>query len=141
VLRWSQRARADLKAIHDYIAKDSPLNAKAVARELLQRASTLPATPRIGRAVPELNDPNVREAPQAPINCAAEGPLTSHTSRYRRHKRTDFDANSRSASILPRSHIGAKRSRTSTTPAASEANRLYRRRPCPASSYPSDSGC
>ncbi len=37
MLRWSQRARADLKAIHDYIAKDSPLNAKAVARELLQR--------------------------------------------------------------------------------------------------------
>ncbi|HEY6457987.1 MAG TPA: type II toxin-antitoxin system RelE/ParE family toxin [Steroidobacteraceae bacterium] len=61
MLRWSQRARADLKAIHDYIAKDSPLNAKAVARELLQRASTLTATPRIGRAVPELNDPNVRE--------------------------------------------------------------------------------
>ena len=63
MLRWSQRARADLKAIHDYIAKDSPLNAKAVAREMLQRASTLTATPRIGRAVPELNDPNVREVP------------------------------------------------------------------------------
>jgi len=63
VLRWSQRARADLKAIHDYIAKDSPLNAKAVAREIVQRASTLSATPRIGRTVPELNDPSVREVP------------------------------------------------------------------------------
>ena len=28
-----------------------------------QRASTLPATPLVGRTVPELNDPNVREVP------------------------------------------------------------------------------
>ena len=63
MLRWSQRARADLKAIHDYIAKDAPLNAKVVAREIIQRASTLPATPHLGRTVPELNDPNVREIP------------------------------------------------------------------------------
>ena len=63
MLRWSQRARADLKAIHDYIAKDAPINAKAVTREIVQRASTLPATPRIGRTVPELNDLNVREVP------------------------------------------------------------------------------
>ena len=63
MFRWSQRARADLKSIHDYIAKDAPLNAKAVTREIVQRASTLPATPRVGRAVPELNDPNLREVP------------------------------------------------------------------------------
>lgn len=53
--RWSQRARADLKAIHDYIAKDSPANAKAVVRDILARAATLPDTPRIGRRVPELD--------------------------------------------------------------------------------------
>jgi plasmid stabilization system protein ParE len=63
VLRWSQRARADLKAIHDYIAKDSPTNAKAVVREILARAATLPETPRIGRRVPELDDPEIREVP------------------------------------------------------------------------------
>jgi toxin ParE1/3/4 len=34
VVNWSQRARADLKAVHDYIAKDSPQNAKVVAREI-----------------------------------------------------------------------------------------------------------
>lgn len=61
MLRWSARARADLKAIHDYIAKDSPTNAKAVMRDILARAATLPETPRIGRAVPELNDPDIRE--------------------------------------------------------------------------------
>ena len=34
MVNWSQRARADLKAVHDYIAKDSPQNAKVVAREI-----------------------------------------------------------------------------------------------------------
>ncbi|MCC7330595.1 MAG: type II toxin-antitoxin system RelE/ParE family toxin [Gammaproteobacteria bacterium] len=61
--RWSQRARADLKAIHDYIAKDSPANAKAVVRDILERATMLPDTPRIGRRVPELDDPEIREVP------------------------------------------------------------------------------
>ena len=63
MLRWSTRARADLRAIHDYIAKDSPHNAKAVAREILARAATLPETPRVGRIVSELNDANIREIP------------------------------------------------------------------------------
>jgi plasmid stabilization system protein ParE len=63
VVRWSQRARADLKAIHDYIATDSPLNAKAVARQIHQRAAQLPAAPRIGRRVPDLNDTDIREVP------------------------------------------------------------------------------
>ena len=63
MLRWSARARADLKAIHDYIAKESPGNAKAVAREILARAATLPETPRVGRIVPELSDADIREVP------------------------------------------------------------------------------
>jgi toxin ParE1/3/4 len=63
VLHWSLRARADLKAIHDHIAKDSPRNAKAVAREFLTRADQIPATPRAGRVVPELDDLDIREIP------------------------------------------------------------------------------
>jgi plasmid stabilization system protein ParE len=63
LVRWSQRARADLKAIHDYIANGAPLNAKAVAREISQRAAQLFVTPRIGRRVPELNDAEIREVP------------------------------------------------------------------------------
>mgnify|MGYP001061990556 FL=1 len=61
MLRWSARARADLKAIHDRIAKDSPINAKAIAREILASAARLPAAPRVGRTVPELGDPAIRE--------------------------------------------------------------------------------
>jgi toxin ParE1/3/4 len=60
---WTPRARADLKAIHDYIAKDSRQNAQTVAREILRKGDTLAEPPRPGRTVPEVNDPNLREIP------------------------------------------------------------------------------
>ncbi|HEX3912075.1 MAG TPA: type II toxin-antitoxin system RelE/ParE family toxin [Steroidobacteraceae bacterium] len=63
MVNWSQRARADLKAAHDYIAKDSPQNAKVVAREIRRRADGIEAAPLGGRKVPELNDEQVREIP------------------------------------------------------------------------------
>jgi toxin ParE1/3/4 len=63
VLRWSARARADLKAIYDHISPDSPRNAKTVVREILAHAEHIPATPRVGRVVPELSDPDIREIP------------------------------------------------------------------------------
>ena len=58
---WTPRARADLKAIHDYIAKDSRENAKRVAHEILHKADALAEPPRPGRTVPEVNDPDLRE--------------------------------------------------------------------------------
>jgi toxin ParE1/3/4 len=59
---WTPRARADLKAIPDYIAKDSRENAKRVSREILHKANTtLAEPPRPGRKVPEINDPDLRE--------------------------------------------------------------------------------
>ena len=51
---WTARARADLKAIHDYIAKDSPINAKRVVREMQSKAAGLAETPLIGHVVPEV---------------------------------------------------------------------------------------
>jgi toxin ParE1/3/4 len=63
VVRWSDQAKADLKAIHDYIARDSTHYAKQVTRELVDKADTLPELPRLGRVVPELGDENVREIP------------------------------------------------------------------------------
>lgn len=63
MLIWTPRARADLKAIHDYIAKDSPQNAKSVVREMLRRAEALVELPHLGRVVSELNDAQLREIP------------------------------------------------------------------------------
>jgi plasmid stabilization system protein ParE len=61
MVTWTLRARADLKAIHEYIAKDSRQNAKRVAHEIRRKAEALAAPPRVGRRVPELNDPRLRE--------------------------------------------------------------------------------
>ena len=66
MLRWSARARADLKAIHDHISEDSQRNAKAVVRDILERAEQVPVTPRAARVVPELNDPTIREITSTP---------------------------------------------------------------------------
>lgn len=63
MVTWTARARADLKAIHDYIAKDSPINAKRVVREMHRKAATLTETPLVGRVVHELDDPDIREIP------------------------------------------------------------------------------
>ena len=63
MVRWSDQAKADLKAIHDYIARDSTHYAKQVTRELVDKADGLAELPRIGRVVPELGDENVREIP------------------------------------------------------------------------------
>ncbi len=63
MVRWSLRARADLKAIHAHISKDSPINAKTVAREIVNRANLIDHTPRGGRKVPELEDEAIREIP------------------------------------------------------------------------------
>jgi toxin ParE1/3/4 len=60
---WTPRARADLKAIHDHIKKDSPQNAQRVVREILHKADGLAEVSRMGRVAPELNDPHLREIP------------------------------------------------------------------------------
>jgi plasmid stabilization system protein ParE len=60
---WTARARSDLKAIHDYIAKDSPQNAKRVVREMHRKTADLAETPHLGRVVPELEHPDIREIP------------------------------------------------------------------------------
>jgi toxin ParE1/3/4 len=61
MLIWTLRARADLKAIHDRIARDSRQNANRVVHEIRRKADALAEPPRVGRTVPELNDQQLRE--------------------------------------------------------------------------------
>lgn len=42
---WTPRARDDLKAIHDYIAQDAPINAKQVTRDILAKAASIADLP------------------------------------------------------------------------------------------------
>lgn len=58
---WTPRARADLKAIHDYIAKDAPLNVKQIIHKIVRKADLLLTFPQAGKKVLDLNDEDVRE--------------------------------------------------------------------------------
>jgi toxin ParE1/3/4 len=61
MVKWSRPARIDLKQIHDYIAKDSGYYAKRVVQSIVEKTEELIDFPKIGRIVPEIDDPNIRE--------------------------------------------------------------------------------
>jgi plasmid stabilization system protein ParE len=57
----SARARRDLQAIAEYIARDSPAAAERWVDKLRDVADLAAVRPLAGRIVPEWSDPNVRE--------------------------------------------------------------------------------
>ena len=61
MVKWTAHAKAQLRHIYDYIAEDSPLYAKRVSEELVQKTISLDELPRKGHKVPELNEDTVRE--------------------------------------------------------------------------------
>jgi len=60
-VKWTQTAKDDLQAIWDYIARDSVFYANKFTDELLSAADVLKGSPKIGRIIPEIKDPNARE--------------------------------------------------------------------------------
>lgn len=60
---WTPRARIDLKAIHDYIAKDAPLDAKKVSADIVSKVHNVLSLPHnaLGKKVPEFNQDDLRE--------------------------------------------------------------------------------
>ncbi|HET7369442.1 MAG TPA: type II toxin-antitoxin system RelE/ParE family toxin [Gammaproteobacteria bacterium] len=58
---WSLAAAEDLQAIVEYIERDSPRYAAAVAEKITTLTRSLPDHPRMGRQVPELERDDVRE--------------------------------------------------------------------------------
>jgi toxin ParE1/3/4 len=63
---WSETALARLQQLHDYIARDQPINARRVIQRLLNKEPHLAAQPRNCRMVPEYDDPDLRELIVAP---------------------------------------------------------------------------
>lgn len=61
LVRWSPQARADLAAIEDYYLDVAPAYADVVVDGLLASTRRLEAFPLSGRAVPEIDDPAIRE--------------------------------------------------------------------------------
>ena len=52
-LIWAEKALGDLEAIHDFIAADSPIYARAQIERLLIAAARLRDFPESGRILPE----------------------------------------------------------------------------------------
>jgi plasmid stabilization system protein ParE len=50
-----------LKQIHDYIARDSKFYAQKVSLEIIEKSEKLSLFPEVGRVVPEIGDPLIRE--------------------------------------------------------------------------------
>lgn len=71
-LRWTETAASDLQNIHDYIAKDSPTVAHAVARRVCDAISRLGDFPDMGRPVPERAEPGLRELVRPPYRIVYE---------------------------------------------------------------------
>ncbi len=60
-IRWTARARAELREIGRYIARDKPEAARRWVARLQQRAREAAEMPLAGRMVPELGQENLRE--------------------------------------------------------------------------------
>ncbi|TFG10821.1 MAG: type II toxin-antitoxin system RelE/ParE family toxin [Promethearchaeota archaeon] len=60
-VRWTKNALDDLDDIASYIAKDSAKYAKIFVNRILEMANHLDQFPKLGRKVPEYNDPDIRE--------------------------------------------------------------------------------
>ncbi len=60
-IRWAPRAASHLEQICEYISQDSEFYARIFAKKVLAMIEDLPSFPKIGRVVPEYDDPNLRE--------------------------------------------------------------------------------
>ncbi|MGH2599228.1 MAG: type II toxin-antitoxin system RelE/ParE family toxin [Dehalococcoidia bacterium] len=69
-LIWLRSARADLREIYRYIARDSAAHATATIRRIRSSAERLADFPESGRIVPEHGDPMVREVIVSPYRVA-----------------------------------------------------------------------
>ena len=63
---WTEQARADLAAIRAFISQDSPHYASVIISRLIAATDRLGPFPESGRAVPEFDDPSVREVVHRP---------------------------------------------------------------------------
>jgi addiction module RelE/StbE family toxin len=61
-IKWTNEALEQLADIEDFISKDSPERATGFVDQIIEHAEqSLPDNPRIGRTVPEISNPDIRE--------------------------------------------------------------------------------
>jgi toxin ParE1/3/4 len=69
-IKWTLRARSDLKAIRDYIAVDNPNVALRVAGRIVSAVERLSDFAESGRVIPEFEESGVRELVVRPYRIA-----------------------------------------------------------------------
>ena len=60
-IKWSDAAKSDLKGIIEYLSQDSPQYAEYLYERIFESIENLKSFPEMGRRVPELKNPNMRE--------------------------------------------------------------------------------
>jgi plasmid stabilization system protein ParE len=65
-VHWTDTAVAHLRAVRDYIARDSTGYARALADRIVGRTELLADFPRLGAEVPEYADESIREVLEHP---------------------------------------------------------------------------
>lgn len=89
---WSLPAKADLRSIHNYIAKNSPFYAKKVVQDIREKTDALNTNPKIGKKVVELNDDTIRELSKYSYRILYEISSQQIEILAIVHKRQDFKA-------------------------------------------------
>ncbi|MFO0967700.1 MAG: type II toxin-antitoxin system RelE/ParE family toxin [Gemmataceae bacterium] len=59
--RWSESARRHLREVHDYIARDSKINAKRLVARIKKAVERLGKSPEAGWVVEDFDNPLLRE--------------------------------------------------------------------------------
>ena len=60
-IEWSDTAKNDLKGIIEYLSQDSPQYAEYFYERIFESIDNIKSFPEMGRRVPELKNPNMRE--------------------------------------------------------------------------------
>jgi plasmid stabilization system protein ParE len=59
-IEWTERSLEDLNELHDYIARDSKNYANLFVKKIYETVQKLKDFPNIGKIIPEVNNPSVR---------------------------------------------------------------------------------
>lgn len=60
-INWTEQANNDIDTIIEFLAAQSQNYAKIQVQRIIEKVELLEKMPRLGRVVPELEYPNVRE--------------------------------------------------------------------------------
>ena len=60
-VRWTLQAAEDIESIAEFIAEDSSHYARLFVIDVLEAVDRLADFPKLGRMVPEVNNPDIRE--------------------------------------------------------------------------------